>query len=262
MHHDVEELRDFYYRSPLGRAVQRVVRGQLTDIWPEAASQTVAGYGFAVPLLRPYLAEARRVIALMPGPQGVMPWPHSMPNVSVLCEETLWPVQTGFLDKLVILHGLETSPDPALLLEEAYRCLGPGGRMVVIVPNRAGLWSRSDQTPFGVGRPYTMRQLDATLRRHGFQVESQRSTLYQPPSPHRFWRRSSDLMERWGQRIPLLAAGGVLMVEAGKQVPAPVKGVPVRARPRLLPSGLGVPVPGAAATPVPRQVDPQTGTGP
>jgi hypothetical protein len=41
----------------------------------------VVGFGFAVPLLRPYLAEARRVIGLMPGPQGVMPWPPGMENV-------------------------------------------------------------------------------------------------------------------------------------------------------------------------------------
>jgi hypothetical protein len=39
-------------------------------LWPEAKGQTVAGFGFAVPLLRPYLADARRVIALMPGRRG------------------------------------------------------------------------------------------------------------------------------------------------------------------------------------------------
>ena len=38
-------------------------------------SPNPGGFGFAVPLLRPYLVDARRVIALMPGPQGVMSWP-------------------------------------------------------------------------------------------------------------------------------------------------------------------------------------------
>ncbi|NDH76547.1 MAG: hypothetical protein EBY52_07420, partial [Actinobacteria bacterium] len=95
MHLDVLDLRNFYYRSPLGRAAQKVIRDQLVSIWPEAKAQCVVGYGFAVPLLRPYLGEARRVIGLMPGPQGVMPWPAGMPNVSVLCEEAEWPIQTG-----------------------------------------------------------------------------------------------------------------------------------------------------------------------
>jgi hypothetical protein len=128
----------------------------------------VAGFGFAVPLLRPYLAEARRVVALMPGPQGVMPWPAGQPNVSVLCEETLWPLQSGEVDKLVVLHGLETSENPSRLLEECWRVLAPGGHVLFIVPNRGGLWARRDRTPFGFGRPYTLTQLETQLQRHAF----------------------------------------------------------------------------------------------
>ena len=108
MHLDVQDLRNFYYRSTLGRAAQKSLRTQMLNIWPEAKGQTVVGYGFAAPLLRPYLEDARRVIALMPGPQGVMPWPANEPNVSVLTEETRWPIETGHVDKLVVLHGLET----------------------------------------------------------------------------------------------------------------------------------------------------------
>ena len=144
MHLDVQDLRAFYYRSQLGRAAQAVVRNQVLEFWPDAQGQTVAGYGFAVPLLRPYLSSARRVIGLMPAPQGVMHWPAGMPNVSVLCEETLWPVETGHVDRLVVMHGLETSERPSLVLDECYRVLGPGGKALFIVPNRPGLWARSD----------------------------------------------------------------------------------------------------------------------
>ena len=91
MHLDVLDLRNFYYRTQLGRVAQRAIRDKMTALWPTATGQTVVGFGFAVPLLRPYLADARRVVALMPGPQGVMPWPAGMENVAVLCEETQWP---------------------------------------------------------------------------------------------------------------------------------------------------------------------------
>ena len=43
------------------------------------------------------------LVALMPGPQGVMPWPSNAPNVSVLCEETRWPLETGHVDRGPIL---------------------------------------------------------------------------------------------------------------------------------------------------------------
>lgn len=221
MHLDVQDLRNFYYRSTLGRAAQASVRGRLLELWPEAKGLTVAGFGFAVPLLRPYLADARRVIALMPGPQGVMPWPAGLPNVSALCEETLWPIETGHIDRLIVMHGLETSERSSQLLSECWRTLGPGGKALFIVPNRAGLWSRSDHTPFGYGRPYTPRQLEVQLKDHLFLPERHRAALFQPPSSRRFWLRSAPLFEKIGARIPSVLAGGVFMVEASKRVQPP-----------------------------------------
>jgi len=231
MHLDVLDLRNFYYRTGLGRAVQRSVREPLLELWPEARGQTVAGFGFAVPLLRPYLAEARRVIGLMPGPQGVMAWPADKPNVSVLCEETRWPVETGLIDKLVVMHGLETSEHPSALLEEAWRSLGPGGRAVFIVPNRSGLWSRREATPFGFGRPYSLSQLETQLRRHAFTPERHRAALFAPPSQRRFWLRTGAFWERLGRRLSSYYAGGVLIMEASKQVYRPARAT-TRARVR------------------------------
>ena len=42
MHLDVQDLRNFYYRSTLGRAAQKAVRDEMLELWPEAAGQTVA----------------------------------------------------------------------------------------------------------------------------------------------------------------------------------------------------------------------------
>lgn len=221
MHLDVLDLRNFYYRTQLGRVAQKAVRDKVTELWPETKSQTVVGYGFAVPLLRPFLEKSRRVIALMPGPQGVMPWPAGEPNVSVLCEETQWPVDTGMVDRLVVMHGLETSEHPSALLEECWRVLGPGGRALFIVPNRGGLWARADGTPFGYGRPYSMRQLDALLRQHGFTSERYETALFVPPSERRFWLQTAPMWEKAGRRVKRLMSGGVLMLEVSKQVHAP-----------------------------------------
>lgn len=221
MHLDVQDLRNFYYRSTLGRAAQKAIREQVLELWPEANGMTMAGFGFAVPLMRPYLAETRRSIALMPGPQGVMPWPAGMPNVSVLTDETCWPIETGRVDRLIVLHGLETSEQPTALLDECFRVLGPGGRALFIVPDRSGIWARRDVTPFGFGRPYSLGQLETQLRRHSFMPERHRSALYQPPSRHRFWRRTGPFWESLGRTVSPVLSGGVLMVEASKRVHAP-----------------------------------------
>jgi len=230
MHLDVQVLRDFYYRNALGRAAQKIIRNQVLEFWPEAKGQTVAGYGFAVPLLRPYLKDARRVIGLMPGPQGVMPWPAGMPNVSVLCEEARWPLETGRVDRLVLMHGLETSETPTDVLDEAYRVLGPGGEALFVVPNRTGVWARAERTPFGYGRPYTLGQLVAQLKAPDFVPEAHLSVLYQPPSTRRFWMKTGAFWEKTGRAIPAVMAGGVMMVIASKRNPPRRKGLGQAAR--------------------------------
>ncbi len=242
MHLDVLDLRNFYYRTGLGRAAQRAVRDQVHRLWPEANGLTVVGFGFAAPLLRPYLADARRVIGLMPGPQGVMPWPAGMPNVSVLCEDTLWPIETGHADRLILLHGLETSENPSNLLDECARALAPGGKALFIVPNRRGMWSSSDKTPFGFGRPYSLGQLEAQLKRHGFVPERHRGALFQPPSERRFWLKIGPMLERTGQRLSTGIAGGVMLVEASKEAFIRPSGLSVRERrPMRILEGIAVP---------------------
>ena len=243
MHLDVKDLRAFYYRTRLGRAAQGAIRDRLIEAWGDPKGLTVAGFGFAAPLLRPFLGRSRRVIALMPAPQGVMPWPAGEPNLSVLCEEARWPLETGHVDRLVLLHGLETSEAPAAVLAEAARVLGPGGRMMAVVPNRAGLWARRDRTPFGYGRPYSLGQLEAQLMRHGFQPGDHGAALFQPPSHRAFWLRMGPVLERFGRRLTGRFAGGVLMVEAIKTQPrAPVGGEPVRS-PIGVVTGLADPAP-------------------
>lgn len=242
MHLDVQDLRNFYYRSALGRAAQKSLRDKMLLLWPEAKGQTVVGYGFAAPLLRPYLKDARRVMALMPGPQGVMPWPPNQPNVSVLTEETLWPIETGHVDKLVVMHGLETSERAYDLLEECWRVLGPGGKALFVVPNRAGMWARRDRTPFGYGHPYSASQLEIQLRKHQFLPERQMGALYQIPSAKRVWMKSAPMFERFGAHMPGIMAGGAFMVEASKLVYPPKGKIQTRSRKISVLEGLGQPV--------------------
>jgi SAM-dependent methyltransferase len=233
MHLDVLDLRAFYYRTPLGRSAQRLLQEAARGLWPDTRGLAVLGYGFAVPLLRPFIADARRVLALMPGPQGVMPWPAAEPNRCVLVEETRWPIEAATVDRLIVAHGLETSDSPDALLSEIWRVLAPGGRVIFIVPNRSGLWARRDVTPFGFGRPYSLGQLETLLRTHRFAPERHAAALYAPPSHRKFLLQTASLWERLGRRFEPRVIAGALLVEATKQVYA-----------RLPPSGSRVAVPG------------------
>jgi SAM-dependent methyltransferase len=231
MHLDVVELRNFYYATELGRMVQRMVRARLRGMWPDIHGQSLVGFGFAAPFLRPFMEEAARTVCLMPAQQGVCPWPPEGPNLAALIEETLWPLPSGFADRLIVAHGLESSERPAALLDEIWRVLAPGGKAIFLVPNRAGIWARRDATPFGHGRPYSIRQLSHALAQSKFSAERTAAALYLPPSHRRFWLKTAPAIERLGQRIVARRFAGVVMIEAVKLVYiAPHSGASVSSR--------------------------------
>ncbi len=223
MHHDVTDLRDFYYTTALGRTAQKAVRDQITTLWSDARGLTVAGYGFPAPMLRPFLERARRVVALMPGPQGVMHWPAEMDNHSVLVEESRWPLATDSVDRLLVMHGLEGTDRPAAVLEECARVLSPGGQALFVLPNRSGMWARRDGTPFALGRPYSLSQIEGLLSAHGFVAENHMAALFFPPRNTPFWLRTAMIVERAGRRLSRYYAGGVLLVQARLDRPAPTR---------------------------------------
>lgn len=233
MHLDVRDLRAFYYHTRLGRSAQRALQGVIRDLWPETRGMTVAGYGFANPVLRPFLRESRAVMSLMPAQQGVMPWPAGADNVAALVDETAWPLEAGVLERVIVLHGLETCESPDALLDEIWRVLAPAGRVLFIVPNRSGLWAQRDVTPFGYGRPYSIRQLEGVLEANRFVAERHASALYAPPSHRRFWHQTAHFWEGYGRRFRPLFGAGALVVEASKQLFAR----PESRRPKLVVPG-------------------------
>ena len=117
--------------------------------------------------------------------------------------------------------------------------LSPEGRLILIVPNRSGIWARFDTTPFGHGRPYSRGQLTRLLREAMFTPLNWDQALYMPPFNWPVLLRSAIAWERVGA---ILWPGfcGVNIVEATKQVYAATpeavrKGV--RARFHPVPAG-------------------------
>ena len=117
------------------------------------------------------------------------------------------------------------------MLKEVWRVLAGGGRLLIVVPNRRGIWARLDRTPFGSGRPYTMSQLSQLLRDEQFTPIGSHAALFVPPTVSRMVLRSAPAWERIGKRwFPTVA--GIVLVEATKQIYA--KPTAVRAPRRRL----------------------------
>ena len=225
---DVVDLRDFY-RSPLGGVARRMIRQSMRRMWPDLQGMRLLGLGYPAPFLTAISPETERTIALLPASLGVLAWPPEGANLATLADEGELPFADFSLDRVLLIHALETSEQAGTMLKEVWRVLAGGGRLVVVAPNRRGIWARLDRTPFGSGRPYTMSQLSQLLRDELFTPVATGAALFVPPTRSRMVLRSARAWERVGVRwFPTFA--GVVLVEATKQIyakPAAVR-VPKR----------------------------------
>jgi SAM-dependent methyltransferase len=242
---DVVDLRNFYAQH-LGVVARRFVGRGIRARWNDTRALRVLGVGYATPYLGLFREEAERCLALMPAPQGVVRWPSTRPALAALVEEDELPLIDSAVDRVLLVHALEMSSDPAELLREAWRVLAAGGRLLAVVPNRRGLWARMDTTPFGHGRPYSRTQIMQLLRDAWFTPTGWGEALYVPPVPRGWFLRSAVAWERTGATLSAPFAG-VHIVEATKQV---YRAIPARREKRRLVPALEpvlAPSPGAAA---------------
>jgi SAM-dependent methyltransferase len=237
MYNDVIDLKNFY-GSNLGQIARRLIRRKIRTIWPDVSGMSVMGLGYAIPYLRPFYNEADRVFALMPAQQGADNWPEEGPNLTVLSEDIELPLQNSSIDRILMVHSVECTEHLRSTLDEVWRVMTSNGRLLVVVPNRRGLWSRFERTPFGHGQPYSASQLSRMLRNNMFISNQISRALFVPPYHWRVIVRSAygleDLGSQWLNHL-----GGVVMIEASKQIYAPSKIKSVRNRDRrLMPSAV------------------------
>ena len=229
MRTDIVNLRQFY-SSRLGRKVKHRLRQVMRDVGPVLANDAVVGVGYAIPLLRDMEHNAPgAIVALMPVSQGAIYWPVHLENRSVLADELRPPFAPSSLGRVVMLHALEHVMQPDELLRIYWQLLAPGGRLLLLVPNRHGLWASMGATPFASGTPYTLAKMKELLREADFTLRESTSAMFTPPSSHPLWLHAWRVME-WLGRWLFPRFGGVLVIEAEKQIYAGIREPAVAAK--------------------------------
>lgn len=216
-----------FYDSPAGRMAAAALDRRVAAIWPDMRGLDILGWGYCASFAGRF-ATARRCALFLPDrhaseaarPEGV----ESRPTVNmVIGSEARLPFRDAIFDRVLVCHGLEEAENPGRLLREIWRVLAPEGRIIVIVPNRTGVWSHFEHTPFGHGRSFSPRQLRALLAAACFSPQASSFALFAPPVAWPIVRRLAPLWEQVGERLwPVL--GGVAMIEAVKAVAAPLGG--------------------------------------
>lgn len=241
MHADIIELREFY-STTLGHLAERSIAAALKPVWTQMPSERLVGIGYAVPWLERFRDGTERTFAFMPAGMGAAPWPGGETSLTALVFDEELPLPDSSVDRILMVHSLEHSEDPRETLKEMWRVLSPGGRLVIVVPNRRGLWARFEITPFGSGRPFSKGQLMKLLRDANFTPGPWNEALLFPPSNRRAVMKATQWLETLGHRLAVPFAGA-LVVEAQKRM---YQGLPVSSRssrrvfvPVLSPQGFG-----------------------
>lgn len=239
MQYSVYDFKAFY-NGRAGRVVRRTLQERLHEFWPDVKDLRVMGCGYALPYLRMLMEQpAERAFAVIPARHGALHWPYDGRNLVCSAHSNALPIETNSIDRALLIHHLEFSEDLQSDLSEIWRVMKANGRLLVVVPNRAGLWARSDLSPFGQGRPFSMSQVCQVLRESLFVHERSDEALFFPPVERSFILKAAGMWEQTGRKLlPIVA--GVHMVEVSKQLYArvgPSSGSKVSARVRgiLLP---------------------------
>ena len=182
MRPDVFDLHEFY-SSRQGQLVRRLLNREIRAHWPDLRGKTVLGLGYAQPFMRQLSLTAERTAIIMPKSQGVTRWPADQPNLVALGAEDDLPIDDRSIDLGLIVHTLESTERVGRMLRELWRVLADDGEVIVIVPNRRGLWCLSERTPFGHGQPFSSTQLKQLLRNHLFSPKRTGFCFVRSPFP-------------------------------------------------------------------------------
>ena len=147
---DIVDLREFYV-SRLGGATRRAIANRLRPSLAGVKGAKVMGLGYAMPYLSDCMPSAEVLIAFMMARMGVFRWPDEGAVQSALIDECDLPLLESVVDVAIVVHALEFTDSPGEMLKEIWRVLAPQGRLLLVVPNRRGVWARFDSSPVGYG---------------------------------------------------------------------------------------------------------------
>src|SRR3989338_5344911 len=212
---------EHFYQSPLGFWSSFFILKKIQAFWPSiSADKTLAGLGLSAPFLEYYGKSDFHTLQVTLPCHGLSYAAAFEQCFNVVSEETLLCLASESVDYLLLIHGLEFFSENKQAFREIWRVLKPLGKVLIITPNRRGLWSRAESTPFGHGQPYSLSQLQELLKDNLLIPVRHDRCLYMPPLASKAVLKLSPAIEKIGSCV-LQKFSGLVMVEAIKELYAP-----------------------------------------
>lgn len=171
-----------YYATPGGRRVARTIATIAAPALRRGGTTRLLAMGHPGPVLGGFNPRSvERLAIVYPDGAEAGTLPGAPTGCACVAEPWALPFAESMFDQALLCHALEHAEPPRTLLRELWRVLAPAGEVVLIVPNRAGLWTHFEATPFGNGRPFGRAQLTRLLQESLFEPVSWKTALVAPP---------------------------------------------------------------------------------
>ncbi len=204
---------DRFYKTREGRTVRLVLQRVMRQHFKKTKETLGVGY------VSPYMNQ---ILSLLPSSIGIPEEIRGDLRNIVHTDTLALPLESNSLESVFMIHGLEYCQFPLESLQEIWRVLKSEGQLILIVPNRRGLWAHTEWSPFGHGQPFSSSQIRKLLSETHFICDELTSSLFTPPLRWRVMFKLSPFFEKYCRFIvPMM--GGVNVVIARKQTYAPIK---------------------------------------
>lgn len=132
------------------------------------------------------------------------------------------PVQSDSMDIVLLMHSLESTYHPKLILEEVYRVLRPYGQLIIFGFNRWSLWQlyrlwMQKKYYAEMKKCYSAWEIKRLLCATDFTILQERTLCFRPLLKNRAHARAFFFLEPLGQFL-LPDYGGIMLIHAIKQV--------------------------------------------
>ncbi|MBR0559054.1 class I SAM-dependent methyltransferase [Neokomagataea anthophila] len=191
-----------FYRTPVGQRVQTLLQRHIKSL-PFPPCQQAIALGHATPYRRA-LPDNTIFAHLTP------PSHQEAGQKHCIVDTTRLPFDDCSVPLILAVHALEFAPSPSELLRALWKSLRDDGHLILVIPNRSGLWAHSDRTPFGHGTPFSTQQIQRLLTQNLFKTDYKRSTLIAPPCM--LTHSSGRMIEYLAPYLPSPCAGLHLLV--------------------------------------------------
>lgn len=196
-----------FYRTPIGQKVQTLVQRHITSLHiPPNNSAVAIGDG------TPYTAclPEHTILARLNHPLTRATAPQNLHLKECVTDTQHLPFDDCSVPLILAIHAVEFAPAPSTFLRAMWKMMTDDGHLILIVPNRSGLWAHSDSTHFGQGTPFSTQQIQRLLMHNLFKIDHKRSTLITPPLLLK--HSSGRFMEHIAPYLPSAFAGLHLLV--------------------------------------------------